>query len=397
MNLLFLTTSYPRFAGDEASIFVARLAENLRNLVSNLTVIVPLDKDEPATEVIDSIGGRITIARFQYRGGTDQGLAFGAGLVPNLKARPWQVWQLATLVVQMYKKAKSFITSDTVMIANWILAGVVARMLHSRNQVPYIYIVRGLEMKVAKTVVGRVLFNFVIKNSKSTVCVSLTFQEELRSIFPNYAQKIISISNGVSPEVPTPHDILIFEETHGLKVARPYLLMVGTVVPRKNLEAAIELMASGLANTYDLRVLGRLNDTRYVEKLQAMAEQRGIKKSLILHGEVSPTDVPLFMACARGFIASSTHEGMPNSLLEALALGKLVCVSDIPAHREVISPGHNGLIFSLDTPGEIAPRLLGLLENEEERRVIEQNAQAAVHSRTWEACALKYMEAIRSL
>lgn len=397
MKLLFLTTSYPRFPGDEASIFVARLAESLRNLVSDLRVIVPIDNEEPQEEITNTPGGSILISRFQYRIGLGQGLAFGAGLVPNLRARPWQAWQLLTLVLQMFRRSRPFIKSDTKICANWILAGFVARLLHDVTGVEYIYIVRGLEMKVANNFLGRLLFDFVIKKSKATVCVSKSFKADLHKSFPNYINKIISIPNGVGFEMPSSHDISIFEETHGLKVSRPYLLMVGTVIPRKNIEAAIKMMSEGLATKYDLRILGRLNDVYYVENLRALAEKLEVQKSIIFHGEVSPSEVPLFLKCSKGFISCSTHEGLPNSLLEALAAGRLVCVSDIPPHREIIQAEDSGIIFSLDSPEEIVPRLLNLIENEEERTQFERKAQATVQTRTWESCALNYVEALRKL
>jgi hypothetical protein len=62
MRLCILTTSYPRFPGDDASIFVKRLTDALAKQLEDVQVIVPLDAAEPAMEE----EGNVSVLRFRY-------------------------------------------------------------------------------------------------------------------------------------------------------------------------------------------------------------------------------------------------------------------------------------------------------------------------------------------
>ncbi len=58
-------------------------------------------------------------------------------------------------------------------------------------------------------------------------------------------------------------------------------------------------------------------------------------------------NVPGILAAANCFWLGSEFEGMSNSLLEAMATGLPVVVSDIPANRELITHDHNGYVVKL--------------------------------------------------
>jgi glycosyltransferase involved in cell wall biosynthesis len=53
-------------------------------------------------------------------------------------------------------------------------------------------------------------------------------------------------------------------------------------------------------------------------------------------------------------VSISTHDGTPNTLLEAMALGSLPICGDLPSIREWITPGENGLLVPADDPSALA-------------------------------------------
>jgi glycosyltransferase involved in cell wall biosynthesis len=67
-------------------------------------------------------------------------------------------------------------------------------------------------------------------------------------------------------------------------------------------------------------------------------------------------DMADLMAASDVFVLTSLAEGMSNALLEAMATGLVVCAADIPANREVVSGGKDGLLFEPD-----AERLAAML------------------------------------
>ena len=75
-------------------------------------------------------------------------------------------------------------------------------------------------------------------------------------------------------------------------------------------------------------------------------------------------------------ISVSQHDGTPNSLLEAMALGAMPVAGDIESLREWITPGVNGLLVEPDKPQALAEAVLLALENPELRsKAAEYNAR----------------------
>ncbi len=62
-------------------------------------------------------------------------------------------------------------------------------------------------------------------------------------------------------------------------------------------------------------------------------------------------------------LSISTHDGTPNTLLEAMALGCLPICGDLESIREWIIPGKNGLLIDPSDSVALADAILGALEN----------------------------------
>ncbi|RPI80635.1 MAG: glycosyltransferase, partial [Chloroflexi bacterium] len=72
-------------------------------------------------------------------------------------------------------------------------------------------------------------------------------------------------------------------------------------------------------------------------------------------------------------VSPATHDGTPNTLLEALACGSFPVAGDIESLREWIKPGVNGLLFDPASPKELAESILMALENQKLRDTARQS------------------------
>jgi len=62
-------------------------------------------------------------------------------------------------------------------------------------------------------------------------------------------------------------------------------------------------------------------------------------------------------------ISLTSHDGTPNTLLEAMACGCLPIAGDIESLREWITPGVNGLLVELSKPQALAEAIITAIQN----------------------------------
>lgn len=97
-------------------------------------------------------------------------------------------------------------------------------------------------------------------------------------------------------------------------------------------------------------------------------------------------------------VSPSTHDGTPNTLLEAMACGCFPVAGDLESIREWITPGVNGLLFDPADPQALAASILSALEDpalrQRARQVnLELVAQRAAYEQVMPR-ALAYYQAI---
>ncbi len=66
---------------------------------------------------------------------------------------------------------------------------------------------------------------------------------------------------------------------------------------------------------------------------------------MLFPGQINYTDLPRYYRSADLYISASHSDGTSISLLEAMACGCPVLVSDIPGNREWVQQGVNGWLF----------------------------------------------------
>lgn len=100
-------------------------------------------------------------------------------------------------------------------------------------------------------------------------------------------------------------------------------------------------------------------------------------------------------------VSPTTHDGTPNTLLEAMACGSLPVAGDLESIREWIVPGLNGLLVDTRNPSDLAQAiLLGLEQDELRERAARMNQrmilERAEHGRVMQAAGEFYRELIEA-
>jgi len=105
-------------------------------------------------------------------------------------------------------------------------------------------------------------------------------------------------------------------------------------------------------------------------------------------------DIPRVLKTIDLFVFPSYLEGLGHSLLEAMAMELPVAVSDIPTFREFIRDGENGIFFRVKDPGDLAEKVVSLLNDPEQRTRIGKNARDTIHERFRTGIMMDLMESL---
>ncbi len=102
----------------------------------------------------------------------------------------------------------------------------------------------------------------------------------------------------------------------------------------------------------------------------------GIEKSVKLLAKLTARELADRYRGSEVMVSPSTHDGTPNSLLEAMACGVLPVLGDLDSIREWITDGENGLLVDPIDPKALAAAIIkGLKDSGLRERAARQNAQ----------------------
>ena len=165
------------------------------------------------------------------------------------------------------------------------------------------------------------------------------------------------------------------ELRQSLNIAQDTELLVGIVgrlTRKKGAEYLIEAAAKLIPQFPKLQILivgGELktDPEPYYWQLLEKIKQLGIEDRVIFTGDRN--DIPEILGLLDIFcLPTFTHEGLPRSIVEAMAMALPVVTTDIRGCREVVLPEKTGLIVPPRDSEELATALGKLLANKELRR-----------------------------
>jgi len=147
------------------------------------------------------------------------------------------------------------------------------------------------------------------------------------------------------------------------------ICFVGSLGKQKNTQALLEAL-SGLPYHLDIIGSGPLST-----QLHEMAQNNSVKASFL--GNVPNHKLPELLNQHELFILPSLWEGMPKTLLEAMACGLPVIGTNVTGINEVIKDGENGILCDTD-PDSIRQAIIRLMEDEELKKRLGRNARKTI-------------------
>ncbi|MDP3741431.1 MAG: glycosyltransferase family 4 protein [bacterium] len=148
------------------------------------------------------------------------------------------------------------------------------------------------------------------------------------------------------------------------------------------IKAAEELKTLIPDSRFVIQILGGGMDEK---KLKKLATDLKVEDVVEFKGEISPSEVPQYLAQAHVFVRPSRSEGLGSAFLEAMAAGLAVVGTSVGGIPDFLIDHKTGLFCEMNDPKDLAEKILLLFKDEELRREIGRNAEALVLERyTWD-------------
>jgi len=385
MKICILTTSFPRYEEDDAGIFIQRLALSYKSQGIDICVIIPRDQNEALQE--SSKGLRLR--RFSYTVFANRKLAFGSGIMPNLRKYPWLILQVPGLflgfVFAVFKEKNNI----DIIHAQWLVNAIPAYLCKILFKKPYIITLRGEDLRLLNLPFFRFIFSQVIKQALFTTTVS---QDAISKFRKKEDSKLYYVPNGVEFALPSEEEVAKFKNEKNYSQEFKYIIFVGSIIPRKRIDVLVDILS--YLPDYTLILCGRTDLAEYLEEIKLRAENAGCLDRIKFEGQVNPILIPKYLGIADCYLSASEHEGRPNAVLEALYLGCPVVLSDILAHRELVSDEKSGLLFDIGEPKMAAKQIQGLLGDKKLKTQIIAAGRQSVADYSWANCAARYINLI---
>ncbi len=265
----------------------------------------------------------------------------------------------------------------------------VVPLVHPRVTVVTIHDLGYLHFPSAHTALSRRYLawstRWSVRAARRVIAVSAATRDDLVAMLHVSAEKITVVHHGVRPADARPPGPTVHATLKRLGIARPYVLFLGTVQPRKNLQRLIrafrQVVDAGLPHR--LVIAGRMG--WLVEPIRAAVAACGLTERVHFAGYVADDDLPTLYTGADAFALPSLYEGFGMPALEALSYGVPVVASNTTSLPEIV--GDAGLLVNPQDEAAIGAALVRILTDGalRARLAVAGPEQAAQFS--WEQCA----------
>ena len=165
-------------------------------------------------------------------------------------------------------------------------------------------------------------------------------------------------------------------------ISTPYLLFLGALKPSKNVERLIE--AFNQLNENDIKLVIAGKKGWLYESIFEIVKKLNLENKVIFTGFVSDKDIPLLMSHAEAFALPSLYEGFGMPVVESMACGVPVLVSNQGSLPEVV--GNAGIVVN---PYEVQSIANGIKKTIKEKERLIQDGLKRVRLFNWDISAKK--------
>lgn len=386
-TLLVLASTFPRWVGDTIPSFVFDLSVRLAN---RYNVIVVAPHAQGALHVENMMG--IRVIRYRYCIDSAEVLAYKSGIIGNIKKNwlitfliiPFLIAQLIT-VIRVINKEKIDLIQAHWSIPQGIMA--IVALIMTRKKIPLVCTLHGSDLNF-NTNFFKVLHQWIFKKSSYISTVSQFLKSEAIKIGID-SSKLTVIPMGVDAQnifTRPPND-----------TSRQHLLFVGRLIKNKGVDVLLKAMPMILEHFPEQKLI-IVGEGAERKNLETLSHELNISRQVSFIGAKAHDQLPFFYREASIFVSPTFSEGFGLTLVEALACGCPVIVSDVPGVRDIIEHQQTGLLFPAGDNRALATNVIALLCDEKYRLSLAKNGYEKVRvTFDWSTISDRYAQLFESV
>ncbi len=229
----------------------------------------------------------------------------------------------------------------------------------------------GIITTMKKSRLGRLELDWLLKWRVPVMLLNENMMREAESAgFPR--KQLVWMPNPVEIDKfrpAAPAEATRWRVDHGIPPDTFCVIYTGRLSHEKGLRELFQGFAGMLPKVPDALVL-LVGDGPMRAELEAFAAELGIADRIRFIGRVPLMEVPFWLRASDVFALTSPNEGFSCSLLEAMASGLPSVVTDIPANRQLVEDGVEGITPPYNEFSQISAALEKLATDRECRRAM---------------------------
>lgn len=333
MNILMLNYEFPPIGGG-ASPVSYDIGKGLVARGNEVTVITMAYDQLPRYEEKDGIKiHRVSCLRKE-----------------RMVCHPWEQLTYIISAIHFIRKNVEIKSFDICYVHFIIPTGVIAFWLKKKYDLSYIITAHGSDVIGHNTKRFGFLYKLIrkpwcsiVRQADCVVAPSKYLKELMYSNEQNARYKIIR--NGV--------DCNIFQRS---EIKKKKILVMCRLQETKNVDCIIKAVKEILHFDWKVDILG---DGPCMDKWKTLVEEYGLSDKIHFCGWINNKSEEhlKYLREAAIYISASRVENCPTSILEAMACGDRILISDIPAHRQLVGEIDTTVFFDKDSPSDLAQKI----------------------------------------
>jgi len=233
-------------------------------------------------------------------------------------------------------------------------------------------------------------FADVLRRADGLIAVSESTRRDAARVLRLPEEKIVVIHSGVAESFFHVDEASIAAVRERYTLKRPFVLFVGTIEPRKNVDALLDAFAAlsgSLREEFELVVAGPMG--------WALAATRARLAEVRYLGYVPEADLAPLTAAAAVFAYPSLYEGFGFPVAQAMAAGVPVIASNVSSLPEIA--GDAALLVDPRSPAELRDALARLLLSPGLRADLGARGRSRAPRFRWDTCAARSLRFFEEL